>query len=196
MEKQPSRATVNALCVFLVLGIGSGCQSRAWPLEDEKYTHFTPKADTPLRIEFDFPATWRLGKGAWIGGEYFISLSDKDPTPGEVDPMEEPPSFLIFARRVDPTSYSLDEVIDRFKSDPTRTVVGDRRLEVSGYPARWITYKLSPASDRLEPLIDEQFYILVGDFVYNLSFRIPEDERNGSFGQGFDHVIETLQVVK
>ena len=109
---------------------------------------------------------------------------------------ETSPTFIIEARRVDPTRYSLDEVIDRFKSDPTRTVVGDRRLEVSGYPARWITYKLSPASDRLEPLIDEQFYILSGDFVYNLSFRVPEDERNGSFGQGFEHVIETLRAVK
>jgi hypothetical protein len=199
MYEKLSQIHIKTLWVVLVLCSISGCQLRSKTLDQQnEYSHFSPTPDTPVSIEFDYPAWWKSNTG-WANGNYRISYLEKDLSTPTAYLTENDPLFHIWVKPVS-ADFSLEKEVEDFtegfKDDRSRSLVSDRSMEISGYPARRITYKLLPAAGRSEPIIDERVYWLVNNTLYIIRLWILEADRNGPFGQGFDHVIETLQVVK
>jgi hypothetical protein len=71
-------------------------------------------------------------------------------------------------------------------------------VEIDGYPTRQITLNLpaNPRQGHEKPRIQETYYMVIGNRLHMIGINVDKDQRNGAFGRGFDHVIETIRVIE
>ena len=76
-------------------------------------------------------------------------------------------------------------------------ILSDKTFEIGRHFARQIISKWGPyvGEGRLEPIIKESIYVLVGNSYYLVDLNIFESERYSEFGQGFNHMIETMNFI-
>ena len=171
-----------ALIIFLMLS-ATGCNAAP------AYSTFHPQPESLIRLEFEYPSDWVFIQGY---GDFFEFTND-DRFPGvtfyvsEFDDKRQRKEYLD--NRI---QGSLDFGINR------DAVVRYEPVIMDGYSGVhiFLDIPVRPFGDITEPWIQEVYFLLVGDrLIYELLFNIDEDQRDGEFGRGFDHLIETLKVL-
>lgn len=77
---------------------------------------------------------------------------------------------------------------------PPITLERDEIAQISGYEARWITVRRESAYANVPVEILECIEINTEVNHISVVGHIPEDEREKWFGQGFDLIVETLEI--
>ena len=155
---------------------------------------------SPLRVQFDYPSGWDFDADYLNGsGIVFFTHSLTTPEPKEVDSPTYPETVFrlitIHFRQVDPNTFSLaDEVgsTNHARSlDPKFSLLRYSWTTIDGFPAHKTIFRI----DYQVPILLEEVYLLVGDQYYMFSLYLPEVERNGEFGKGFDEIIQSIHIV-
>jgi hypothetical protein len=152
------------------------------------YDAHTAPEDSLFLIEFDYPADWN-----WqINAKGHIIASD-------------PYGYGDFGIFVTEKNTLYEITTDMNQSMQARFLFGADRnayitfepVEIDGYSAKRITLTV-PANlghGYEKPWIQETYYLLIGNQLYDISLNIDQDQRHGAFGRGFDHVIKTIRVI-
>jgi hypothetical protein len=155
------------------------------------YAKFHPSKESILNIEFEYPSSWIWEdvRPGFIG----THISDKN---GFADMG----IFVYKEETWEATLQHTERMIDgHFEWARNRNaIIFDISGFIDDYPARFISLELPPDPyyGETTPQIQENIYIFANDRVYFLILNIDKDQRNGAFGRGFDHVIETLRVIE
>ncbi len=167
-----------------------------------KYSSYMPQANSILQITFEYPNTWN-----WevyyenIQSEYGLIFT-RNP---DVGVENSPSSVNLISISVnsyessDKTKTKMNTDISNFLQSQEvmqHQVLSDRVFVVDGFYARQITIRTKLLLSQKEPQLEEWVYILVENKYYIINLSTAESERNGKFGQGFDHMIETIDFVK
>ena len=173
---------LKSLLAISILAI-SGCNT------SPVYSTFQPQAESFIQIKFEYPSNWN-----W-----------DTVRPNEISIYNTGnfSSFSIFVWRFENTKEMKDYLKKRIQGSFDFGVDRDavflyEPITLDGYPAKRIVLDLpiNPHDEeRIKPTIQEKYFLLVDNTVYELLFNIETDQRNGEFGRAFDHIIETLQVL-
>jgi hypothetical protein len=173
--------------------------------KDSGYSTYHPEKQDLFQVKFEYPASWEWNRANHPLPYYDDSMSTSDPTK-PVYGLNEEPNFergLIFIEvlQIDPTSFVAstfeDELLAPRFQNPYLELQMDEMIEVDGYPARRIVYRIAPRVPPMNqvPLLVESIFVTVGDRYYEFSLDIPESERLEPYGQAFDHLIDSVHFL-
>lgn len=167
---------------------------------ESAYSTYTPQAKSVFNITFNYPSAW-----VWetqIDTTYYGSITTVDP---DVELENVNPStgrifvFVYSDKSPDEAKTEMNRDIDNLLETITvrkAQVLSDRVFEVDGQYARQLTERQTILERwQNEPRLTEWIYILVENKYYNITFSTAESERNGKFGQDFDHMIESIKFI-
>lgn len=167
---------------------------------ESAYSTYTPQAKSVFNITFDYPSTWTWVThtdtsqfGIIITIDPDVELENTDPSTSRifvfVDPYKSPEKAKTEMNR------DIDNLLETIAVRKAQ-VLSDRVFEVDGRYARQFTERQTILEKwQNEPRLTEWIFILVENKYYNITFSTEESKRNGKFGQGFDHMIETIQFI-
>lgn len=199
-----------SLLSMFVIGSMISCTRDATQVE---YSKYVPLADSVFRITFEYPNSWKwtVSRNDTQTGSGLITTINPDievdtttlQSEGELSPNAFEGGIGIFTRSYessDKVKLEMDISISNLLETNAvmhAEVVSDETLEIDGHFARKITTKVGPrfALGQNESLIIDDIYILVENKYYVINFEIVESKRSSEFGQGFDHMIETIQFL-
>ena len=167
---------------------------------ESAYSTYTPQARSVFNIIFDYPSTWTWRTlddtsqfGTIITKDPDVELEDINPSTSYVivfvDPYKSPDKAKTEMNR------SIDDLLETIAVRKGQ-ILSDRVFEVDGRYARQFTERQTILEKwQNGPTLTEWIYILVENKYYRIVFSTAESERNGKFGQGFDHMLETIKFV-
>jgi hypothetical protein len=173
---------------------------------------YKPPSDSLLQISFSYPVDWEFGQRKMSLDIEIMGLVDPTSpkvtasTLSRVEPIpdvgmleirairdiEHIPSDMVMER-------SINSLVHSIASNPLKLILEERQLEIDGHNAYWIISNWKPGSwsrNQEEALIVEDVFILDEDRYYWIALVIPESERTGKFGQGFDHLVASIKFVR
>lgn len=190
--------------LLLVLIAATGCTVDGFTsrVTAPPYKLYSPGAHSLFQLQFEYPATWDLLLGPETSSDIDLWLSEASaPTsiPGQLRNPDEP-LVGLYARRVDASSFSLDQEVDRFlagsRDRPFETIAADETSEIDGYSARKTTLLIEPPqAEGNSTMLHEDIFLLVDSCYYQLHMQIPEQAQHGAFAQGFQHLIESIEIM-
>ncbi len=161
-----------------------------------EYSKYIPPKEFKITFECPDNWTWSVSDMLWdgFGGIYTNNPDSQYPYDGLI-------SFDVrLYETPEKTETEMNEAVaftlQSIKGSQS-DVLSDRTFEIDGYFARQIISKWGPfmGEGRFEPIIKESIYILVENSYYRVNLNIFESERYGEFGQGFDHMIESIKFI-
>lgn len=167
---------------------------------ESAYSTYTPQANSVFNITFDYPSTWTWVTdtdtsqfGVIITINPDVELKDVNPSTSQVtvfvDPYKSPDKAETEMNR------DIDDLLETIAVRQGQ-VLSDRVFEVDGRYARQFTEKQTILERwQNEPRLTEWIYILVENKYYRIHFSTAESDRNSEFGQGFDHMIESIKFI-
>lgn len=175
--------TYHKIFILIALLSVSGC------LSFQTYETFTASEGSLFLIEFDYPANWNWqvdARGHIIAsdpngnGDFGIFVTEKNALYDITTDMNQSmqASFLFGADR---DAYITFEPV-----------------EIDGYTAKHLTLDI-PAQLRgreKRAWMQEIYYLLIENRLHMIHLNIDKDQRYGTFGRGFDHVIKTIRVIE
>jgi hypothetical protein len=173
--------------------------------KDNGYSTYHPERQDLIQVKFEYPANWKWNRATYPLPYYDDSMSTLDPTK-PVYGLNEEPNFergdiCIDVLQIDPMSFVAstfeDELLAKINRKPYLELHTDEMIEVDGYPARRIVYRIAPRIPPMNqvPLLEESIFVTVGDRYYELSLSIPESERLDPYGLAFDHLIDSVHFL-
>lgn len=192
------------LAVFLVvltsLAIWALLQ---YPRVPKGYVRYVPPEGSDLLLQFIYPDTWQVTEDAVFG----LRLVDPERVASSLNY-----GIIYIGRGVPPDQNTPQKALawEQQLADfvEWKTILLSEELLVAGVPAAHVVARVLPRTI-LSPegevpnttviTIDEKYYLYPPGannyFDYNIQLTIPEDERNGAFGQGFDMLIYSLTII-
>ena len=170
-------------------------------VRESAYSTYTPQAKSVFNITFDYLSAW-----IWdtrIDTTYYGSIHTVDPDVEleNVNPSTGQIFFYVYLEKSpEKAKMEMNKDIDHLLETLAvrkNQVLSDRVFEVDGRYAMQITERETILEKwQSEPCLEEWVYILVENKYYIINLSTAESKRNGKFGQGFDHMIETIDFVK
>jgi hypothetical protein len=172
---------------------------------DNQYITYHPEAQDLYKLEFEYPSNWEWNRANQPIAQYDDCLSTADPTKSDYG-LNEEPNFeqgliMVWVLQIDPISFTastfIDELLARIHQNLYLDLRTDDMIDVDGYSARRIVYRIAPRPGPMNqvPLLEEYIFVTVGDRYYEFSLSIPESERLDPYGLAFDHLIESVHFL-
>ena len=169
-------------------------------VRESAYSTYTPQAKSVFNITFDYLSAW-----IWdtrIDTTYYGSIHTVDPDVEleNVNPSTGQIFFYVYLEKSpEKAKMEMNKDIDHLLETLAvrkNQVLSDRVFEVDGRYAMQITERETILEKwQNEPILTEWIFILVENKYYNITFSTAESERNSEFGQGFDHMIESIKFI-
>jgi hypothetical protein len=191
------------LTTVLILIALAACTSIPPTESDNTYTHFSPCVDPRVKVAFDHPQEWTIRPLRPSGDEYIDIIPDPTlPTmgPGDESGFDEAQVFISL-QFVEQENITFDDAINNrleiYKPGaPEDTLLSESSYTINGFPVRHYVYFSPPNVLHFKDGIREYVFLMVEDHFYEFTLAISEEERDSDFGKGFDHLIDTLEVVE
>ena len=197
----PSR--IRSLYVILILIALVACSPKPPTDSNNTYSHFSPCVDPRVKVAFDHPQEWKIGP-LWLSGTVFLEIVS-DPVlptmgPGEDSGFDEA-QLLISLQFVEQENTTFEDAINNRleiykRGGPEDTLLSKSSYTINGFPVRHYVYFSPPNANHLKDGIREYVFLMVEDHFYEFRLAISEEERDSDFGKGFDHLIDSLEVVE
>lgn len=162
----------------------------------------------PFKITFAYPSSWDISVRSFPNSS---SLLVQDPShvrdPSQIltptvivlDADLDEGLILVNMKRVDPTTFSLDEHVEANIKlrliDSDFSLVENKLLSIDGYPARWTVYEVARRFNESASYYEDVF-LVIDDQFYRFGLDVPIVDRNGEYGKVFDLMIRSIQVVE
>jgi hypothetical protein len=197
--KTPRPLISTYFLVLCIIAIGvSATFSECAANEDVGYTTFVPGNASQFSISFEYPSVWQWSieeRALTTPPLHTLTMPGYSQHPyGDITI-----SVQIFETDGIATEYAHKRIIDytnyvsRF--DPffivENIIIGDHHAKriIAEYPP-------DKAFNEKEPSIVERIFLVVENRFYWFSLGVANSHRNGELGRGFDHIIETIKVIK
>ncbi|MEW5868821.1 MAG: hypothetical protein AB1894_06060 [Chloroflexota bacterium] len=151
----------------------------------------------PGYVTFDYPSRWKLYNR---GTDVYATDPDK-PKPPVFDEKISVniAEFLVSTEKLYLETSSLDKKVDNLiglrRIDSDFSLIHNATLSIDDYPARHLIFEISPRNFEGRKYYDE-FFLLVNDYFYWFGLDTLVSERDGLFGQEYDALIRSIQVVE
>lgn len=189
----------------LIMVMAGGCTLNTLPPTptSQLYKRYVPTPHSLFQLQFEYPNTWillGLSLESPIRVDLFLSeASSPTPSPGDEGNPNEP-LIALAASRVDASSFSFDQEVDRFlagyRGSQFSTITADEMVEIDGHPGRKITLRIEPPRALGDvTMLHETIFLLVDDRYYQLHMQIPEHTQHGAFAQGFQHLVDSVEIM-
>jgi hypothetical protein len=173
--------------------------------KDNGYSTYRPQSHDLFQVKFEYPANWVWNRANQPIARYDDLLSTADPTKPDYG-LNEEPNFeqgliMVWVLQINPMSSVAstfeDELLTKIPQNPYLELHTDEVIEVDGYSARRIVYRIAPRVPPMNqvPLLEESIFVTVGDRYYEFFLSNPESERLEPYGQAFDHLIESVHFL-
>jgi hypothetical protein len=182
------------MCLAILLFI-LGCNPNPVAQSGLPINHFRTTKGAFTKLEFDYPKNWGSVAESKINRK-LITIANPD----YANSMENLIHGIIVIDIMTVTSGTVNQEIDyrinSIKKVPRNTLKEERIFNISGYQSHKLIIEYKPDYFSTNNLgIAEHIFIPTNDSTYYwFSLQIPENERNGGFGQGFDKVISSVVI--
>jgi len=167
---------------------------------ESTYSTYTPQPKSVFNITFDYPSTWTWGRRTDTTSYGSIITVDPDVELENVNPSTSRIFVFVYSDKSPDKAKTemnrdIDDLLETIAVRQAQ-VLSDRVFEVDGRYARQFTERQTILEKwQNEPLLTEWIFIMVENKYYKITFSTEESKRNGEFGQGFDHVVESIKFI-
>ena len=172
-----------------------GCNTNQVIHSDLKYYHFSTTKGNFKNIEFDYPKDWGpVSESKIYPG--IMSIADPEYANSKENLIHGTILIAIFTVEPGTIEQEINNDINSIKKVSGTTIIKEMIFFISGFqshklvaefkPTYYITPYLNVREDIFIPINDSTYYWFI--------LEVPESERNGAFGQGFDKVMSSLVI--